>query len=121
MGYTYAYGSLQLVTAFFFLMIRRPPRSTLFPYTTLFRSWVGSNGTGGYSSYVYQKNSSTFVNLAGRSEEHTTELQSHLNFVSPPPILKKLKKSAGSGITTFSVALSNSGSVDVKTAILSLQ
>src|SRR4030066_1276093 len=59
---------------FFFLMIRRPPRSTLFPYTTLFRSrsspsWVPS-------SWPPQRSSSK-----QRSEEHTSELQSHLNLV----------------------------------------
>src|ERR1039458_10544176 len=55
----------------FFLMIRRPPRSTLFPYTTLFRS------------YFYFSFPSLLVRLGkgdggttGRSEEHTSELQS---------------------------------------------
>src|SRR5579864_9677385 len=61
---------------FFFLMIRRPPRSTLFPYTTLFRS-AGSavrpsrgRGTG-----------EPRRRCVGRSEEHTSELQSHVNLV----------------------------------------
>src|SRR4051812_49699109 len=58
-------------------MIRRPPRSTLFPYTTLFRSWrqlVGARvGLAG----------SRIISRAGqhRSEEHTSELQSHVNLV----------------------------------------
>src|SRR2546430_1559893 len=49
-----------LVSSFFFLMIRRPPRSTLFPYTTLFRSvfTVGASGTGPLS-YQWQKNTGT--------------------------------------------------------------
>src|SRR5712672_4312477 len=57
--------------SFFFLMIRRPPRSTLFPYTTLFRSrrgvgtGVGTEGSAGGRS-----------RRLGRSEEHTSELQS---------------------------------------------
>src|SRR5260370_23648695 len=59
-------------------MIRRPPRSTLFPYTTLFRS-----------SHVGFREASTVVvgqepielGLRLRSEEHTSELQSHLNLV----------------------------------------
>src|SRR2546427_4354029 len=34
-----------LLSRFFFLMIRRPPRSTLFPYTTLFRSWSGADAS----------------------------------------------------------------------------
>src|SRR5438045_7773684 len=59
----------------FFLMIRRPPRSTLFPYTTLFRSrivdviWYGQ-GTPGIGPIV--SSNPTFF----RSEEHTSELQS---------------------------------------------
>src|SRR5260370_22672583 len=70
-------------------MIRRPPRSTLFPYTTLFRSQrvvvpkervderphaAGGLGFGVVRLYV-------FVAVLLRSEEHTSELQSHLNLV----------------------------------------
>src|SRR5258708_29245942 len=53
-------------------MIRRPPRSTLFPYTTLFRSWKEiSWGVSGQSSLT------EIISLEGvRSEEHTSELQS---------------------------------------------
>src|ERR1035441_10937272 len=53
---------------FFFLMIRRPPRSTLFPYTTLFRSIPNGNTTKnvGYGCQIWRY----------RSEEHTSELQS---------------------------------------------
>src|ERR1051326_3988335 len=64
------------------LMIRRPPRSTLFPYTTLFRSrcvagrWIVVIGPGGPTS------NGTCANRCGaRSEEHTSELQSH-SFIS---------------------------------------
>src|ERR1051325_12074224 len=56
-----------------FLMIRRPPRSTLFPYTTLFRSGDSgpdSRGAGEYPAV------SAFVPASARSEEHTSELQS---------------------------------------------
>src|SRR5260370_7766386 len=62
---------------FFFLMIRRPPRSTLFPYTTLFRSVYESlkEGTGA------SPKASDTVRVHYRSEEHTSELQSHLNLV----------------------------------------
>src|SRR5258707_4711724 len=60
---------------FFFLMIRRPPRSTLFPYTTLFRSEVGTK-----LRHVAQKSLPVGVSLPmdviKRSEEHTSELQS---------------------------------------------
>src|SRR3954449_13632498 len=60
--------------SFFFLMIRRPPRSTLFPYTTLFRSGRCSRSWGGARS------SSTRY-ASPRSEEHTSELQSHSHLV----------------------------------------
>src|SRR2546429_2274626 len=64
-------------------MIRRPPRSTLFPYTTLFRSsFMASNRR----SYVKRGGSSAICRLSGRiavtrSEEHTSELQSRLHLV----------------------------------------
>src|ERR1035437_10417183 len=57
-------------TLCFFLMIRRPPRSTLFPYTTLFRS-IPTRQIGGR---LGPQTSLEFV--VGRSEEHTSELQS---------------------------------------------
>src|SRR3954449_7364563 len=59
---------------FFFLMIRRPPRSTLFPYTTLFRS---SHTLISYAVFCLRDESVT------RSEEHTSELQSHSHLVCP--------------------------------------
>src|SRR5260370_22802539 len=60
-------------------MIRRPPRSTLFPYTTLFRSSPASEGYGWIlDPWMEQVQSSPY---ALRSEEHTSELQSHLNLV----------------------------------------
>src|SRR3954466_2805943 len=62
--------------SFFFLMIRRPPRSTLFPYTTLFRS-VSSIGAVIIVSTVPVAHSCA----RRRSEEHTSELQSHDNLV----------------------------------------
>src|SRR5690242_21104517 len=73
---------------FFFLMIRRPPRSTLFPYTTLFRS-VG-NKLDRTPQQLGQRVSRHLVGIdvdldaegaADRSEEHTSELQSHVNLV----------------------------------------
>src|SRR5574341_2024016 len=60
---------------FFFLMIRRPPRSTLFPYTTLFRSGVNEWRVGG------GKKSQGDGIGAARSEEHTSELQSPTHLV----------------------------------------
>src|SRR2546430_3622020 len=92
---------------FFFLMIRRPPRSTLFPYTTLFRSafspqtgLVYVSGLNVPIKITVAKNVPAYSNgldvggtadvtgpwtkeypLAGRSEEHTSELQSQSNLV----------------------------------------
>src|SRR5574341_2368901 len=60
----------------FFLMIRRPPRSTLFPYTTLFRS---ISITRRCSIHTPRRNSASIK--SGRSEEHTSELQSPTNLV----------------------------------------
>src|SRR5260221_7360286 len=62
---------------FFFLMIRRPPRSTLFPYTTLFRSHE-KPGNLRDPAYVLRP---VFFGKAQRSEEHTSELQSHSDLV----------------------------------------
>src|SRR5215204_7444744 len=70
---------------FFFLMIRRPPRSTLFPYTTLFRSRPPS----GYASRRCAIWSRT---RRSRSEEHTSELQSHSDIVCRLLLEKKNKK-----------------------------
>src|SRR5215475_15804157 len=67
--------SQSLICFFFFLMIRRPPRSTLFPYTTLFRSLQPSSRS---SSLVESICSSAWPE---RSEEHTSELQSRENLV----------------------------------------
>src|SRR2546430_17138525 len=62
---------------FFFLMIRRPPRSTLFPYTTLFRSmnFVGPGARDDVDDAARR------VAEIHRSEEHTSELQSQSNLV----------------------------------------
>src|SRR5690242_21212858 len=61
---------------FFFLMIRRPPRSTLFPYTTLFRSRHPALPLPGRPDLRRVGHRSM-----PRSEEHTSELQSHVNLV----------------------------------------
>src|SRR5215204_7134069 len=68
---------------FFFLMIRRPPRSTLFPYTTLFRS---------HPPYVPEPlPPMSRPGLPVRSEEHTSELQSHSDLVCRLLLEKKKK------------------------------
>src|SRR5947208_11535239 len=60
--------------SFFFLMIRRPPASTLFPYTTLFRSCAGDERREG-ERHEHGRVRHARVTCA-RSEEHTSELQS---------------------------------------------
>src|SRR3712207_7140098 len=84
---------------FFFLMIRRPPRSTLFPYTTLFRSRPGGE-RGGVAERLCEpgRDLERFVlqleprEPEDRSEEHTSELQSRQYLVCRL-LLEKKKKS----------------------------
>src|SRR5437588_6773701 len=71
---------------FFFLMIRRPPRSTLFPYTTLFRSPAGSAREASARVRAAARTADTKTarrsrSTSQRSEEHTSELQSHSDLV----------------------------------------
>src|SRR2546426_6527413 len=97
---------------FFFLMIRRPPRSTLFPYTTLFRSTAPGRGGsasldlppvadylkprrgagGGDEERGRWRGGEVEENECERSEEHTSELQSPCNLVCRL-LLEKKKKS----------------------------
>src|SRR5205809_1250926 len=70
-------------------MIRRPPRSTLFPYTTLFRSSRSSSPAGSLAASCLRSGSSPVFT---RSEEHTSELQSRLHLVCRL-LLEKKKKS----------------------------
>src|SRR2546422_6672890 len=76
-------------------MIRRPPRSTLFPYTTLFRS-PGNPGPEGLPDGSRVELAEGVHRLrqlaAGRSEEHTSELQSRLHLVCRLLLEKKKKK-----------------------------
>src|SRR5256885_9887950 len=75
------------VIFFFFLMIRRPPRSTLFPYTTLFRSHNRGPALhdqvqcAGFLRHGRSDRVGDDWNSATRSEEHTSELQSPCNLV----------------------------------------
>src|SRR5437588_8178028 len=80
-------------------MIRRPPRSTLFPYTTLFRSNSGTKrgASGGLSGrddlcMMEARRLQPKVKLILRSEEHTSELQSHSDLVCRLLLEKKKKK-----------------------------
>src|SRR6266487_1608453 len=68
---------LEVLEVLFFLMIRRPPRSTLFPYTTLFRSSEGERAHASRQS----ARSSLGTSPTRRSEEHTSELQSPVHLV----------------------------------------
>src|SRR5260221_2562054 len=94
---------------FFFLMIRRPPRSTLFPYTTLFRSVNTcynaldrhvANGRAGQVALIHDSplagtvTKLTYAQILAevsfvRSEEHTSELQSHSDLECPLLLVKK--------------------------------
>src|SRR2546430_10968792 len=91
-------------------MIRRPPRSTLFPYTTLFRSVKGEwnpknqferlgfrgmrDAAFGFETFLNARTAATEVAMAARerSEEHTSELQSQSNLVCRLLLEKKKKK-----------------------------
>src|SRR5437588_9295754 len=75
---------------FFFLMIRRPPRSTLFPYTTLFRSTFSLDCFRTKSRACSRE--LTVYKFSVRSEEHTSELQSHSDLVCRLLLEKKKKK-----------------------------
>src|SRR5258708_21507672 len=78
-----------LLFSFFFLMIRRPPRSTLFPYTTLFRS---PGGAADQAPQEIPEPGEPVHADAGRSEEHTSELQSPDHLVCRLLLEKKKKK-----------------------------
>src|SRR3712207_7014499 len=94
---------------FFFLMIRRPPRSTLFPYTTLFRSKEGSRSvlcscairttvtppsrvTSASAETTCMASQAKRRNAGSRSEEHTSELQSRQYLVCRLLLEKKKNK-----------------------------
>src|SRR5437867_10427059 len=73
-------------------MIRRPPRSTLFPYTTLFRSPVAVFTRLIRSPAMPARNSENLKTSTSRSEEHTSELQSPYDLVCRLLLEKKKKK-----------------------------
>src|SRR5258708_31537973 len=72
----FPHKSVLQVYFFFFLMIRRPPRSTLFPYTTLFRSGLEFLGLFQILAGAERALARAGENDRARSEEHTSELQS---------------------------------------------
>src|SRR2546421_1498246 len=86
-------------------MIRRPPRSTLFPYTTLFRS--EETLPGGSEAILLVEDDPTMRSVAqgllakvGRSEEHTSELQSRSDIVCRL-LLEKKKETIGTPLPTY--------------------
>src|SRR5258706_7479014 len=89
-------------------MIRRPPRSTLFPYTTLFRSLcgratemaVGSGGTIDRIAQIERLDDARWREIKDRSEEHTSELQSLTNLVCRL-LLEKKKSDISRASTAF--------------------
>src|SRR2546429_7271126 len=92
-------------------MIRRPPRSTLFPYTTLFRSffYMLCGAAGGLAHlFVYPDSVVPLVGASGavagvvRSEEHTSELQSRLHLVCRLLLEKKKRNTIHKSYAQFS-------------------
>src|SRR5256885_12048819 len=90
------------MTLFFFLMIRRPPRSTLFPYTTLFRSFTILSPNSLSPSFRDDADPESQLQrrvplcpnpTRQRSEEHTSELQSPCNIVCRLLLEKKIRRS----------------------------
>src|SRR2546421_6212445 len=92
------------MSLFFFLMIRRPPRSTLFPYTTLFRS-LPAAGAGGRPRHPDLAGVWPIFRLSPkgvRSEEHTSELQSRSDLVCRL-LLEKKKRILNKRITGYAL------------------
>src|SRR5438132_6636256 len=91
-----------MIRYLFFLLLPRPPRSTLFPYTTLFRSSTSkktrnacirpADGASSKSSHTHFIQQGRIVRKVMRSEEHTSELQSHSDLVCRL-LLEKKKES----------------------------
>src|SRR3712207_7225934 len=103
---------------FFFLMIRRPPRSTLFPYTTLFRSGtvirlprssevdvavIGGGAAGLYAALVASE-----AGASVRSEEHTSELQSRQYLVCRLLLEKK-----NIPFTSYTIFIKNKSDISI--------
>src|SRR5436305_5026450 len=99
---------------FFFLMIPRPPRSTLFPYTTLFRS--EGLACKGRPAFRGERVAPRATDAEGRSEEHTSELQSRPHLVCRLLLEKKKKK-----IIHFRTALTYTPRARTTLSPLSLQ
>src|SRR5262249_60817518 len=91
-------SALHSLPLLFFSMIRRPPRSTLFPYTTLFRSsWGGERDWAKFHRWAYLSGE-LGREIRPRSEEHTSELQSLTNLVCRLLLEKKKNTTRGADI-----------------------
>src|SRR2546430_11251360 len=89
-------------------MIRRPPRSTLFPYTTLFRSTGFLDSSAGLGGVVdldgtVSSRGGEAETKGSRSEEHTSELQSQSNLVCRLLLEKKTPQEPKPPLSTFSI------------------
>src|SRR3989442_2892675 len=85
-------------------MIRRPPRSTLFPYTTLFRSQIRADGRRTrllHLAQLHPGDGESLPDVVVRSEEHTSELQSRPHLVCRLLLEKKKRKNKKSCLCTF--------------------
>src|SRR5690606_41521165 len=105
----------------FFLLLQRPPRSSLFPYTTLFRSdvragllspalaslrdigFLGAARSGQITFAVFHILGPSIASLDERSEEHTSELQSRENLVCRLMLEKKKNKHKVSQATRYTI------------------
>src|SRR2546430_10271734 len=85
-------------------MIRRPPRSTLFPYTTLFRSLCASDPQGRREVHRANAEYPAVPGRPTRSEEHTSELQSQSNLVCRLLLEKKKRIHTGADNVPFRIA-----------------
>src|SRR2546422_7422127 len=102
---------------FFFLMIRRPPRSTLFPYTTLFRSRATRTPGPRCTRASGRPTSRPYTGASGaRSEEHTSELQSRLHLVCRLLLEKKKKKKEQNRSSRIQVSVSTEQESQVHSA-----
>src|SRR5256886_5790380 len=96
-------------------MIRRPPRSTLFPYTTLFRSSSGGRSRWNTkSSSIARFTPVTSATSELRSEEHTSELQSQSNLVCRLLLEKKKQTPSQSKKMTYKILVQTRWSVHCK-------
>src|SRR5690349_24228013 len=110
---------MYLCSLVFFLLIRRPPRSTLFPYTTLFRSalvdvaqrqpraLLGQPQRDGPAETARRARHHRHLVLNARSEEHTSELQSRRDLVCRLLLEKKKKKKNKKLTQILKIAITN--------------